>query len=160
MKPFIEYNNNVYEFEANFKLKKEFEKEIQARYKSLLKEKVINQDDIKGIQEIQDYVKNNPNLNEETLKNNPEMLEKISKYQPLLDSLILTDIYEKYCFKMLEIKYGIDEETWLKMNEQFYDDYCESIDELEQLYIKVIEKVFTQQVEMKTKKALPEWMVN
>lgn len=157
MKPYIEYKGQKYEFEGNFNLRREFDKEIQQRYKDMYKNGDITEQDLKEIQIIEKYIKENPNIDEETLSNDEEMSKRIMKYAPMMDSLILTDIYEKYCFKMLESKYSINKEQWNEMLEQYFEDYCETTEEIDILFNKVIEKVFIQKGEKK-KKSLPTWM--
>ena len=80
-----------------------------------------------------------------------ELAELVS----LTEKLTLTDLYEKYCFKMLENKYNITRETFEKMLEGFAEEYgFEFVDILLQ---KVCEKVFTRVAENK-KKPLPSWI--
>lgn len=157
MKPYIEYNEIKYEFEANFTLKREFDLEIQKRYNEMAKSGEVTQEELSNLKIVRDFILSNPNITEEELEKNQEMKERIIKYVPILDKLILNDIYEKYCYLMLEKKYGINKETWNKMLEQYFEDYCESTTELNELFSKVVEKVFTQ-MPSKKKKSKMDWM--
>lgn len=153
MTPYIEYNDKRYEFEASFTLEQEFNKALQERYKEMLLKGNITEQDINEINEIEKFVKENTNLTEqELMQEHKEMYEKIKKYAPKMQSLILTDLYEEYCFKMLNIKYGIDLKTWDDMKRQYYEEYCDSFQELDELFDKIIEKVFMKKQELKKKK--------
>lgn len=163
MKPYIEYNNEKYEFEASLPLEREFNKAIQDRYKSMINSGDLTEEDIEEIKEIENFVKNNKDLTEKELKeNHKDIYSKMIKYSPKMQSLILIDIYEEYCFKMLNIKYGIDKETWNKMIQQYYDEYCETLEEVDELFNKIIEIVFIEKQEkkkIKQKKTLA-WIKN
>ena len=45
-KPYIEYNGEKYEFEANFTLKREYDKEIQNEYQKSLSKALKNKEDL------------------------------------------------------------------------------------------------------------------
>lgn len=158
MKPYIEYNNKKYEFEANFTMKKEYEKEIQNRYNEMYKNGKITKDNLTDIEELNNFFKKYGNdITEDVIKNNPEIREKLFRNKELIDNIYISDINEKFCFRMLKEKYGINEETWESMNEEYYEEYCNNISELEMLYSMICDKVFTQSEKKETPKKKPIW---
>lgn len=153
MTPYIDYQGTRYEFVADFRLKKEYDKDLK---------RVVakNRDyiDTNDILEIQKFLNENPSITEETLNNNPEMMEKILKYESIINNNEeLMELQERYCFKMLNKKYGIDETTWEAMQEDFVNDY--GMENLDVMINKVIDIVFTRKVENNTQmKPLPDFM--
>lgn len=153
-KPYIEYNDKRYEFQANWKLRKEFNKEVQQAQLEVAKG--LSREEIEALEEAQRYTLEHPNLTEKDMAELPkETQEKYLKLANILTKADLSSIYEKYCFKMLNTTYGITQEDFEEMLENFSEEY--GIAQVEILLQKVCEKVFTQAVE-KEKKALPEWM--
>lgn len=164
MTPYIEYKGKKYEFKSNFIIEKEFNNEIKDRYIELINQKGLNEQDLEEINTITEFIKNNSNYiqDEKKLKSEePEMFEKIKKYLPILNALNVNDIYEKYCFKLLEKEYRITYEDWCKMLEQYYEDYCDTYDDVDTMISRVIELVFTQKAleKNKKKKPMPSWIV-
>lgn len=153
MIPYIDYNGTRYEFKADFLLKRAYNKDLK---------KVVSNNKMKfdsnEILKLQKFSEENPKITKEVLEANPEMYELLIKYsQEVNDNAELIELQERYCYEMLKKTYNIDKETWLKMQEQFANDY--GIENLELLFVKVIEKVFTQEVENNIpKKPLPEFM--
>lgn len=156
-KPYIEYKGKKYEFEANFSLKKQFDKDNKE-----MAMKIVKKGDIKNkqkdIAELEKFVKENPNITIDDLSKDSEMLDKLEKLYDLTNDFNNSEFYEKYCFEMLENKYNINKETFEDMLNCFADDY--GIEYVYVLLQKVCEKVFTQQVGEKNKKPLPDWMQN
>lgn len=153
MIPYIDYNGTRYEFKANFTLKKAYNKELK---------KIVsfnsNDYDKDEILKLQKFTNENPTLTNEILQANPEMYELLLKYSMKVNNNEeIVALQEKYCYLMLKETYGIVEETWLKMQEQFANEY--GIENLELLFVKVIDIVFTQKVESNLqKKPLPDFM--
>lgn len=153
MIPYIEYQGTRYEFVANFRLKKEYDKDLK-RIVWKNRELINSQE----ILELQKFYNEHPNITDETLKENPELLNKLSKYDSIINNDELNTLQERYCFKMLNIKYGTTEETWEKMQEEFVDNY--GMENLDLMFSKVIDLVFTLKVENnQMKKPLPEFMM-
>ena len=153
MIPYIEYQGTRYEFVANFKLKKEYDKDLK-RIVSKNRELIDSQE----VLELQKFLNEHPNITEETLKENPEIINKLSKYDSIINNDELNTLQERYCFKMLNITYGTTEETWEKMQEEFVDNY--GMENLDLMFSKVIDLVFTRKVENnQMKKPLPDFMM-
>ena len=153
-KPYLEHKGKRYEFEANFRLKREYEKETQQRYRDSISKNIKSQNDIQRLQRLQQIYEENTELNPENISD--ELLEELESLLPLVDTISLIDIYEKYCFKMLNNKYGISKLEFEELLEGFADEYgYEYVDIMLQ---KVCEKVFIKVVEKKEKKTLPSWM--
>lgn len=153
-KPYLEYQGTKYEFEANFRLKREYDKEIKAEYTKAITSNFKTKEELEVLKELQEFVENNKEITPEQL--DEEMIEKLTKAEKLINSISLTSIYENYCFKMLNNKYNISKLEFEEMLEGFADEY--GIEYVDILLQKVCEKVFTQVVEKKEKKALPSWM--
>lgn len=153
-KPYIEHNGNTYEFEASFKLKRQFDKENKENAKKLLTSKKLDSKKIKEIQELQKWVNENPNINIENL--DEETRNKLLSLSDLVDTLESADIYEKYCYLMLKEKYDLSEKEFESILEGLANDY--GFDFITIFVTKVCEKVFTQVGEKKEKKTLPSWM--
>lgn len=153
MIPYIEYQGTRYEFVANFRLKKEYDKDLK-RIVSKNRELIDSQE----VLELQKFLNEHPNITEETLKENPELLNKLSKYDSIINNDELNTLQERYCFKMLNVAYGTTEETWEKMQEEFVDNY--GMENLDLMFSKVIDLVFTRKVENnQMKKPLPDFMM-
>ena len=150
-KPYIEHNGNKYEFEASFTLKRQFDKETKDRTKKLLSSKKIN---INEIEELRKFVNENKDLTPDTL--DEEAKEKLLSLSNVVDDLDTTDLYEKYCWLMLNQKYGISKLEFEAILEGLANDY--GMEFISTFVTKVCEKVFTQVGEKKEKKPLPSWM--
>ena len=150
-KPYIEHNGNKYEFEASFTLKRQFDKETKDRTKKLLSSKKIN---INEIEELRKFVNENKDLTPDTL--DEEAKEKLLSLSNVVDELDTVDLYEKYCWLMLNQKYGISKLEFEAILEGLANDY--GIEFISTFVTKVCEKVFTQVGEKKEKKPLPSWM--
>ena len=151
-KPYIEYNGQKYEFEANFTLKRNYDKDFKNTLKDLFLSNEISQNDYSKIQKYQKKVLEKEINSFEDLTD--EMKKELADMLNITEKLSLTNLYEKYCFEMLKQKYDIDYETFQKMLEDFAEEY--GYDYVDILLQKVCEKVFTRVVEKK--KTLPSWM--
>ena len=134
-KPYIEHNGTTYEFEASFKLQREYNKEMQNKLEE-------NKD--KDIELLKDK----------------DLMNKLSEVVELTSNLDFSSTYEKYCFKMLNEKYNITKEEFETMLEEFGNEY--GIEYVDIMLQKVCEKVFTRMGEKKetSKKPLPKFMIN
>lgn len=154
--PNIEYQGKIYEFKANFELKLNFNKEVKllTQKKSLEIKNNFSNDELKAFEKLEKLVVSGK-ITEEVLEKDEELQKEISRFSDLLNALDTSDIAYKYCYLMLKNRYGISEETFEDMLNDFANDY--GIDNVSLMLSKVIEKVFTQQVE-ESKKPLPTWM--
>lgn len=154
MKPYIEYKGKTYEFEANFKLQKEFRKEYQKAIKekssSLIDEDVINElCELKDEAEKLKETINSQKINEE--EQNKLLVKIISKY-PSAKKLIeqdnedeLEEINEKYVRLMFEHKYPQEVKIFDEIIEQITED--NGINYVIQLFSSIIKTVFMSVVE-------------
>lgn len=158
-KPYIEHNGTIYEFEASFKLQREYNKEMQNNVFKALKNSGIDENKFEDIKEFQKIFEENKEKNVDLFKNE-ELLNKMSEITELISKLDFTSTYEKYCFKMLNAKYDITKEEFEEMLEGFGNEY--GIEYVDIMLQKVCEKVFTQKGEKKqpSKKPLPKFMIN
>lgn len=153
-KPYLEYQGIKYEFEANFRLKRDYDKEVKSEYQNAILKNFKSKEELELLKELQEFAEQNKTLNPEEL--DEEKISKLLQAEKLINSISLTTIYEKYCYKMLENKYKISINEFNAMLEAFADDY--GIEYVDILLQKVCEKVFTPVVEKKEKKTLPSWM--
>lgn len=151
--PYIEYKGQKYEFEANFLMKREFDRERQNEVRKSLIKSGVTEKDYEKFTEIQKFVEENQEKGLEALSDSQK--EILVEMFDLLDTLSLTSLYEKYCFKMLEKKYDLTRKEFEAMLEGLAEEYGYSF--VDTLVQKVCEKVFTQVVENENKKALPNW---
>ena len=97
-KPYIEYNNKKYEFEAKgFSLKREYDNAIKSKLSKVLLKKGAGTT-IKELQEFSNNVKNK-NLTAEEIEKNPKLKDKLLKMSKFVDKLSLYDVYYEFCFK-------------------------------------------------------------
>lgn len=130
MKPYFEYEGKTYEFEANFMLHKEFNKEQQkllkessVDFKELIDEDFINQLKL----ESQKLKKENPNASKEELEakayqiimNDPRLYKTLMTIEK--DENATNELYEKYCRIMFEKKYPNEKEVF----DEFLNVLCE-----------------------------------
>lgn len=154
MNPYLEYDGQTYEFEANFTMRKAYEKEVQKNLRELIKKEGLTQNDIEEVQSL-----SNIDLANVDIKNlDDETKEKLLKANRILGDINNDDINDKYCFLMLNKKYGIDREEWNDILEQYYNDYCDNVAEVNEMLQKVIELVFTRKAST-PKKPKPSWVV-
>lgn len=154
MKPYLEYNGITYEFEANFQMRKLYEKEVRNNLKRLINNGQLSANDIKEIEELQKM-----NLDSSKIEElDEETKGKLVRISSILNEIDNNEINEKYCYLMLNQKYGIERKDWDQMLEQYYDDYCDSFDEVYEMLSKVIELVFTRKASTPKKKKL-SWVV-
>ena len=151
--PYIEYNGETYEFEASLTLKRMYDKDVQKEYRNCLTKANFTDKQVQDLEKIQKSFKGKDNVKIEELDENDVKL--LLQFSTLLDNIDLNKIYEKYCFLMLEEKYGTTKEEFNSMLEGLANDYGVAF--IDVFVQKVCEKVFTQ-VEEKKKKALPSWM--
>lgn len=154
-KPYIEHNGTIYEFEADFMLRREFERDKQSEVRKAILNSGMSEDQYKDFKEIQDFIEKNQEKGLSSLSNDQK--EKLSNMFDIIDNLNFVDLYDTYCFKMLKNKYNITRFEFNQILEGFAEEFgMEYVDILVQ---KVCDKVFTQQVEKKQeKKTLPTWM--
>lgn len=151
--PYIEYKGQKYEFEADFVMKRDFDRERQNEVKKCLVRSGVTEKDYENFKEIQEFALENKEAGIEKLTEEQKSI--LVRMFDLLDTLSLIPLYEKYCHKMLERKYGMSKSQFQSILEGLAEDYGISfVDEVVQ---KVCEKVFTQMVEKVEKKPLPTW---
>lgn len=158
-RPYIEHNGTTYEFEASFKLQREYNKEMQKNVIKAINDSGIDESKLEDIKDFQKKLEENKDKDIELLKDK-DLMNKLSEVVELTSNLDFSSTYEKYCFKMLNEKYNITKEEFETMLEEFGNEY--GIEYVDILLQKVCEKVFTQAGEKKaqSKKALPKFMIN
>ena len=151
-RPYIEHNGTTYEFEASFKLQREYNKEMQKNVIKAIKNSGIDEDKLEDIKEFQKKLEENKDKDIELFKDE-KLMNKLSEIVELISNLDFTSTYEKYCFKMLNAKYNITKE-------EFGNEY--GIEYVDIMLQKVCEKVFTRtgEKEQPSKKPLPKFMIN
>lgn len=156
-RPYIEHNGTTYEFEASFKLQREYNKEMQKNVIKAINDSGIDEEKLEN---IKDFQKKLEEKNIDDLFKDEELLNKTSEITELISKLDFTSTYEKYCFKMLNEKYNITKEEFDTMLEEFGNEY--GIEYVDIMLQKVCEKVFTRMGEKKqpSKKPLPKFMIN
>ena len=158
-KPYIEHNGTTYEFEASFKLQREYNKEMQKNVIKAIKNSGIDEDKLEDIKEFQKKLEESKDKDIELFKDE-ELINKLLEITELISNLDFSSTYEKYCFKMLNAKYNITQEEFDTMLEEFGNEY--GIEYVDIMLQKVCEKVFTRMGEKKqpSKKPLPKFMIN
>lgn len=158
-RPYIEHNGTTYEFEASFKLQREYNKEMQNNVIKAINDSGIDESKLEDIKEFQKKLEENKDKDIELLKDK-DLMNKLSEVVELTSNLDFSSTYEKYCFKMLNAKYGITQEEFDTMLEEFGNEY--GIEYVDIMLQKVCEKVFTRMGEKKqpSKKPLPKFMIN
>ena len=158
-KPYIEHNGTTYEFEASFKLQREYNKEMQNNVIKAINDSGIDEEKLEDIKEFQKKLEENKDKDIELLKDK-DLMNKLSEVVELTSNLDFSSTYEKYCFKMLNEKYNITKEEFETMLEEFGNEY--GIEYVDIMLQKVCEKVFTRMGEKKqtSKKPLPKFMTN
>ena len=158
-KPYIEHNGTTYEFEASFKLQREYNKEMQNNVIKAINDSGIDESKLEDIKEFQKKLEENKDKDIELLKDK-DLMNKLSEVVELTSNLDFSSTYEKYCFKMLNAKYNITQEEFETMLEEFGNEYV--IEYVDIMLQKVCEKVFTRMGEKKqpSKKPLPKFMIN
>lgn len=158
-KPYIEHNGTTYEFEASFKLQREYNKEMQNNVIKAINDSGIDESKLEDIKEFQKKLEENKDKDIELLKDK-DLMNKLSEVVELTSNLDFSSTYEKYCFKMLNAKYNITQEEFETMLEEFGNEY--GIEYVDIMLQKVCEKVFTRMGEKKqpSKKPLPKFMIN
>ena len=158
-RPYIEHNGTTYEFEASFKLQREYNKEMQKNVIKAINDSGIDESKLEDIKEFQKKLEENKDKDIELFKDE-ELMNKLSEIVELTSSLDFSSTYEKYCFKMLNAKYNITQEEFDTMLEEFGNEY--GIEYVDIMLQKVCEKVFTRMGEKKqpSKKPLPKFMIN
>ena len=158
-KPYIEHNGTTYEFEASFKLQREYNKEMQKNVIKAINDSGIDESKLEDIKEFQKKLEENKDKDIELLKDK-DLMNKLSDIVELTSNLDFSSTYEKYCFKMLNAKYNITQEEFDTMLEEFGNEY--GIEYVDIMLQKVCEKVFTRMGEKKqpSKKPLPKFMIN
>lgn len=162
MIPYLEYNGETYEFEASLSLRREYDKATKKITTDLLKRKEISSQDLKDLEEAQnirnELVKSGFEFTRENIEKLPEETkDKILKVYQIIEKMDTSSINEEFCFKMLNAKYGICKADWNQMLENYYNEYCDSTEEIDEMLAKVIELVFTQQVSKKKKNKM-DWL--
>lgn len=158
-RPYIEHNGTTYEFEASFKLQREYNKEMQNNVIKAINDSGIDESKLEDIKEFQKKLEENKDKDIELLKDK-DLMNKLSEVVELTSNLDFSSTYEKYCFKMLNAKYDITQEEFDTMLEEFGNEY--GIEYVDIMLQKVCEKVFTRMGEKKqpSKKPLPKFMIN
>lgn len=158
-RPYIEHNGTTYEFEASFKLQREYNKEMQNNVIKAINDSGIDESKLEDIKEFQKKLEENKDKDIELLKDK-DLMNKLSEVVELTSNLDFSSTYEKYCFKMLNAKYNITQEEFDTMLEEFGNEY--GIEYVDIMLQKVCEKVFTRMGEKKqpSKKPLPKFMIN
>lgn len=152
-KPYIEYKGKKYEFEASFLLKRDFERTRQAEIRKALLKSGVNEKDYAKFNEIKDFIEQNKEKGLEALSS--EQKQILITMFDLIDAISLNELYDEYCFKMLNKTYGLSRNQFDELLEGLAEEY--GISFVDSLVQKVCEKVFTQPVENKEEKTLPNW---
>lgn len=154
MKPYIEYKNQKLEFEANFKLQKEFRKEYQNLVRN--NKDILNQIDPNELNRLSKDIKAEKKKAEALGKKltNEEIenlsYEFISKYPSLIkmssfsNQEEMEELYEKYCEQMIESKYL--DIKWEDVAETIVEE--QGIGYYYALVEAIIKKVFSSVVEV------------
>lgn len=166
MKPYFEYNGKRYEFEAGFRLQKEFKTEYNKKLNSTRSD-LINDSDLEEISKVKEELDKlkleaeTKNLTEEEINNKtskimfkyPNVMKVLSKQSENNDN---DEINEKYCRLMFETKYPNEKEVF----DEFCDSVCydQGINYLYSLFSSVINEVFTSVVqEQPLQNVLYDW---
>lgn len=155
-KPYIEYNDKTYEFEANRTLQRAYNKEIKKFYTNQIKNNILSTKDYKNYEELQKYVNEHPNMSIEEFEKNEDLRNKFIALSETIANTEAPEINEKYCRLMLKNKYNLSDEELNAIIDDLYDNY--GIEIADTIMQKVCEKVFTTVEEKTTKKPLPTWM--
>lgn len=155
MKPYIEYDGKKYEFEAGFKIQKEFKKEYKEKMTGFRKN-LIENTDIAQIIKAKDEMEKLKSMAEKKKMTDKEIETETNKFMTkhpeLLGALSLEmsnndndDINEKYCKIMFETKYPEEKGVF----DKFCDEVCNDhgIIYLYQMFSSIITAVFTSVVQ-------------
>ena len=155
VKPYIEYKDEIYEFEANNSLKRAYQRDRKKLTVKYFANANLSEADIKNLDELQKLISEKEDITFNDLDDKTKA--KLSKSYDVLIDFDLSELNEKYCYEMLKNKYDITKDVWEDMLEGLSSDYgYEFVDLFLQ---KVCDNVFTQVAEKKKeKKALPSWM--
>ncbi len=155
-KPYIECKGITYEFEANYTLAKKFRESLKAFVVKLSNQKGLDKD---KFEKVVNKLQGKTELSEEELSKDEELVNNMLELSPFIEEFDVTEIYELYCFKMLETKYNTTKEEWKEILNGLSVEY--GFDNVSVIMQKVCEKVFMPAVEeTKPKKTLPNWIKN
>lgn len=152
MKPYIEFKGEKLEFEANFKLQKEFRKEYQiiARSNQNILE-IIDPNELnslnKDIQKLKKGAKDKELTQEEIESATLEYLAKypsLRQFNNFASQDVMDDLYDKYCELMIENKYS--HISWEEVRETIVQE--DGIGYYYQLCESIIKTVFSSVVEV------------
>lgn len=150
MKPYFEYKGKTYEFEANFTIQKQFDKDRQkilkaqsVDFKEIIDEEMLN----KLIAERNKLQSEHKNLSKEELE---LKAQEIIYSSPKLIGVLATmendensnrELYERYCRTMFERKYPNE----VNVFDEFIDELCcdKGINYVYNFFESVCKKVFT-----------------
>lgn len=119
MTPYIEIDNTKYEFIANFKMQKEYRKELKAIETKFNKELLdsLGANGINELKELQTKIQNAKTDEEKAaleISINPKLLE-VAYTNTAEQEDLLFELNEKYCFAMLEAKYNLTRDQFEKI---------------------------------------------
>lgn len=152
-KPYIEYKGKKYEFEASFTLKREFDRQRQSDIRKALIKSGVTEKDYEKFKKIQDFIEENKEKGLDALTN--EQKDLLASMFDLLNDISLNELYDEYCYKMLNRTYGMQRSEFNSLLEGLANEY--GIGFVDTLVQKVCEKVFTPMVESVQEKPLPNW---
>ena len=104
-KPYVEYKGKKYEFEADFPLKRQFDRERQSEIRKSLLKSGVTEKSYNEFNEIKTFIEQNQEKGYDALSEKQK--ETLAKMFDLTDKISLVSLYDEYCFKMLNKKYGM-----------------------------------------------------
>lgn len=152
-KPYVEYKGKKYEFEADFPLKRQFDRERQSEIRKSLLKSGVTEKAYNEFNEIKTFIEQNQEKGYDALSEKQK--ETLAKMFDLTDKVSLVSLYDEYCFKMLNKKYGMNRDEFNSLLEGLANKY--GISFVDTFVEKVCEKVFTQVVESEKAETLPNW---
>ena len=152
-KPYVEYKGKKYEFEADFPLKRQFDRERQSEIRKSLLKSGVTEKSYNEFNEIKTFIEQNQEKGYDALSEKQK--ETLAKMFDLTDKISLVSLYDEYCFKMLNKKYGMSRDEFNSVLEGLANKY--GIAFVDTFVEKVCEKVFTQAVESEKAETLPNW---
>lgn len=155
-KPYIEFNDKIYEFEANRNLQRAYNKDLQTAYAKKIVEGAVTKKDYETYEELEKYVKENPNFTIDDLEKDEKLRNKFLGILDLMGQVETPEVNEKYCRLMLQNKYHLNNEELDDIINDLYDSY--GVQTADAIMKAVCEKVFTTVEEQSYKKPLPTWM--
>ena len=145
MTPYIEIDNTRYEFIANFKMQKEYRKELKAIETKFNKELLdsLGSNGINELKELQEKIQNAKTDEEKTNLEksiNPQLLQ-VAYSNTTEQEDILFELNEKYCYAMLKAKYSLTQDQFEKIENDLSEE--KGFDYVVSLINAICKQVFT-----------------